>query len=145
LENEYDAIRDKKAMLWYNSLAMAGLATLSVLSEVKDLYDEHGQLDMAIVHDKTGVSIKTLAGITAMTPQGLRNNPKSERVQRNGRRFVRILAELTRLLGARKDAMIWLREPHPELESHTPLELMAKGRFEPVEILVRRLGTGAPA
>ncbi len=99
---------------------------------------------MAAVSDMIGESIARIAQMTPLTPGALRKNPTSERAQPAGRRFVRLLADLTRLLGSRKSAMIWLRTPHPELEGQSPLELLYGKRFEAVEWMVHDLLSGSP-
>ena len=115
---------------------------MSVLLE--KLYDEQGRVDMAAVSDMTGESIARLAQMTPLTPGALRKNPTSERAQPSARRFVGVLSEMTRLLGNRKAALIWLRTPHPELEGHSPLDLLYGKRFEAVEGLVHDLLSGTP-
>ncbi len=99
---------------------------------------------MAAVADLTGESIGRLAQMTSLTPGALRKNPTSERAQPAARRFVAVLAEMTRLLGTRKAALIWLRSPHPELADHSPLDFLYDKRFEAVEGLVHDLQSGSP-
>lgn len=111
---------------------------------LEQLFDEQGRVDMAAVSDMTGESIARLAQMTPLTPGALRKNPTSERAQPAGRRFVGVLAEMTRLLGSRKAALIWLRTPHPELEGHSPLDLLYGKRFEAIEGLVHDLLSGSP-
>ncbi len=108
------------------------------------LYDEQGRVDMAAVSVMTGEPMARLAQMTPLTPGALRKNPTSERAQPSARRFVRVLSEMTRLLGSRKAALIWLRTPHPELEGHSPLALLYGKRFEAVESLVHDLLSGEP-
>jgi hypothetical protein len=111
---------------------------------LEQLYDDRGRVDMAAVSDMTGEPIARLARMTPLTPGALRKNPTSERAQPAGRRFVGVLTETTRLLGSRKAALIWLRTPHPELEDHSPLDLLYSKRFEAVEGLVHDLLSGSP-
>ena len=99
---------------------------------------------MAAVSDMTGESIARLAQMTSLTPGALRKNPSSERAQPAARRFVGVLGGMTRLLGSRKAALIWLRAPHPELEGHSPLDLLYGKHFEAVEGLVRDFVSGSP-
>jgi len=111
---------------------------------LEQLYDKRGRVDMAAVSDMTGESIARLAQMTSLTPGALRKNPTSERAQPAARRFVGVLAEMTRLLGSGKAALIWLRTPHSELEGHSPLDLLYGKRFEAIEGLVHDLLSGSP-
>jgi len=111
---------------------------------LQKLYDDHGRVDMAAVSDVTGEPIERLAKMTPISPGALRKNPTSERAQPAARRFVRVFSEMTRLLGSPKAALIWLREPHPELEDHSPFELLYSKHFEAVENLVHDLRSGMP-
>jgi uncharacterized protein (DUF2384 family) len=111
---------------------------------LEQLYDEQGRVDMAAVANLTGESIARLAQMTPLTAGALRKNPTSERAQPAARRFVRVLTQMTVLLGNRKAALIWLRAPDPELEGHTPLQLLYGKRFEAVEGLVHDLVSGTP-
>jgi uncharacterized protein (DUF2384 family) len=111
---------------------------------LEQMYDDSGRVDMAAVSDITGEPMTRLARMTPLTAGALRKNPTSDRAQPAARRFVGVLAEMTRLLGNRKAAMIWLRNPHPELEGHSPLELLYGQRFEAVEGLVHDLLSGSP-
>lgn len=86
---------------------------------LEQLYDEQGRIDMVAVADMIGESVAHVAQMTPLTPGALRKNPTSDRAQPAARRFVRVLSELTRLLGNRKAALIWLRAPHRELEDQS--------------------------
>jgi uncharacterized protein (DUF2384 family) len=108
------------------------------------LYNGQGRVDMAAVADMTGEPLARLAKMTPLTAGALRKNPTSERAQPAARRFVLVLTEMSRLLGSRKAALIWLRAPHRELDGHSPLELLYGKRFEAVEGLVEDLRSGAP-
>ncbi len=110
----------------------------------EQLYDDQGRIDMSAIADITGEPIARLARMTPLTPGALRKNPTSERAQPAGRRFVGLLADMTRLLGSRKAALIWLRTPHPELEGQSPLDLLYGKRFEAIEGLVFDLLSGSP-
>jgi uncharacterized protein (DUF2384 family) len=111
---------------------------------LEQLYDEKGRVDMAAVADMIGESVARLAQMTPLTAGALRKNPTSDRAQPAARRFVLVLSEMTRLLGSRKAALIWLRTPHPELENHSPLDLLYGRHFEAVEGLVQDLQSGSP-
>ena len=111
---------------------------------LEQLYDEQGRVDMAAVANLTGEPIARLAQMTPLTPGALRKNPTSERAQPAARRFVHVLYQMTALLGNRKASLIWLRARHPELEGHSPLELLYGKRFEAVEGLVHDLVSGTP-
>jgi uncharacterized protein (DUF2384 family) len=111
---------------------------------LEKLYDEQGRVDMAAVSDMTGEPMARLAQMTPLTPGALRKNPTSERAQPSARRFVRVLSEMSRLLGSRKAALIWLRTPHPELDGRSALELLYGKQFEAVEGLVHDLLSGEP-
>jgi len=111
---------------------------------LEQLYDEQGRIDMVAVADMIGESVAHVAQMTPLTPGALRKNPTSDRAQPAARRFVRVLSELTRLLGNRKAALIWLRAPHRELEDHSPLDLLYGRHFEAVEGLVQDLRSGSP-
>lgn len=111
---------------------------------LESLCDEHGRVNMVAVSEVVGEPIARLAKMTPLTPAALRKNPTSERAQPAAHRFVRVLVEMTRLLGSRKAALAWLRAPHRELDGHSPLELLYSQRFEAVEGLVRDLLSGAP-
>ncbi|MBV8371579.1 MAG: DUF2384 domain-containing protein [Candidatus Eremiobacteraeota bacterium] len=111
---------------------------------LEELYDNIGRVDMAAVAEMTGEPIARLAQMTPLTAGALRKNPTSERAQPAARRFVGMFASAARLLGSRKAALIWLRTPHPELENHSPLDLLYDQRFEAVEGLVHDLRSGAP-
>jgi uncharacterized protein (DUF2384 family) len=115
--------------------------------QLRDLYTDEGLVDMMAVSSFTGIGVERLARSIDMTPAGLRKNPTTKRGQLFGHRLTRLLEELVRLMDDnRKDAMIWLRKPHPELEDAVPLDLLLEGAFEPVEYLVyKRTGMGAPA
>ncbi len=110
---------------------------------LQELYDDTGRVDMAALAELIGEPIARLARMTPLTAGALRKHPTSERAQPAGQRVARVLAELTRLVG-RKPALIWLRSPHPELEHHSPLELLYNKRFDAVEGLVRDLASGSP-
>jgi uncharacterized protein (DUF2384 family) len=111
---------------------------------IEQLYDERGRVDMAAVADMIGESIARVAQMTPLTAGALRKNPTSDRAQPAGRRFVRVLSDLTWLLGNRKAALIWLRTPNRELEDHSPLDLLYGRHFEAVEGLVADLRSGSP-
>lgn len=111
---------------------------------LEQLYDKQGRVNMAAVSDLTGEPMARLARMTPITANALLKNPTSERAQPAARRFVRAFAQLTRLLGGRKLALIWLRTPHPELEDHSPLDLFYGKRFDAVEGLIQDLLSGMP-
>jgi len=99
---------------------------------------------MVAVADMIGESVAHVASDDPLTPGALRKNPTSDRAQPAARRFVRVLSELTRLLGNRKAALIWLRAPHRELEDHSPW-ICSNGRhFEAVEDSFQDLRSGSP-
>lgn len=114
-------------------------------THLKDFYTETGLVDLGAVSKGTGIPLRRLATFTGMTERGLRDNPAAPKAQSRAREFVTILRDLTHLLGDRKEAMIWLRDPQPELEDRVPLELIFEGKTQAVKGVVRRLGTGAPA
>ena len=60
------------------------------------------------------------------------------------RHFARVVSDMTRLLGSDQAALIWLRNPHPELDGRSPLELLYARQFEVVEGLVQDLRSGSP-
>jgi uncharacterized protein (DUF2384 family) len=111
---------------------------------INQLYDDQGRVDMAAVSNMIGEPMARLARMTPITANALLKNPTSERAQPAARRFVRVLAEMSRLLESRKLALIWLRTPHPELEDHSPLNLFHGKRFDAVEGLVQDLLSGMP-
>lgn len=109
------------------------------------LFDDRGLVDMAAISDMTGEPIARLAKMTDVSAGALRKNPTSKGAQQSGRILVSVLAELTRLLGSQKAALIWMRTPHPELENAPPLELFYKREFEAVQGLVHDIASGAPS
>lgn len=111
---------------------------------LEQLYDEQGRVDLVAVAGMIGDSIARIARMTPLTAGALRKNPTSDRAQPAARRFVRVLSDLTLLFGNRKAALIWLRTPHPELENHSPLDLLYDRHFEAVEGLVADLRSGSP-
>lgn len=114
-------------------------------TQLKDFYTDTGLVDLGAVSKGTGVPLSRLAAYTGVSERRLRDNPAAPKAQSRAREFVSILRDLTHLLGDRKEALIWLRDPQPELEERVPLDLILEGKTEAVKGLVRRLGTGAPA
>lgn len=112
-------------------------------STLEDLYDDYGLVDLAAVAKATGEPLQRLAKMTPVTASALRQNPKSPRAQESARRFLRVFGAATRSLGSRKAALIWMREPHPELEGLSPFVAMERGYFGAVEGLLEDLSSGA--
>lgn len=127
----------KAEILRYDVIVMA--------TQFKDFYTETGLVDLGAVAKGTGVPLRKLAAFAGVTERRLRDNPAAPKAQSRAREFVSILRDLTRLLGDSKEALIWLRDPQPELEDHVPLELILEGKTQAVKGLVRRLATGEPA
>jgi hypothetical protein len=123
---------------------MLVMTTLERQPAVEELFDDTGRVDFNAVSEATGEPIARLAQLTPITPDALRKNPTSDRAQEGARRFVLLLAQLTRLLGSRKAALIWLRSENAELENAAPMQLLYARNFEPVEALVRDALSGSP-
>ncbi|MBV8601300.1 MAG: DUF2384 domain-containing protein [Candidatus Eremiobacteraeota bacterium] len=84
------------------------------------------------------LSTAEIAGLAGVTPRAIRQTASSARIQARLGRFVDLMVRTKRLLeGDVALVRIWLRAPHPELAMRSPLSLLVRGEFDPVERIVR--------
>jgi hypothetical protein len=111
---------------------------------IPEVFDERGRVNGLALAEALDVTAGEVAKSVSLTARGLRANPASPRVQRSGQHIAALLARLDHALGARRNALIWLKTPRRQLSGHSPLEILFRGDFSSVETLVYALETGQP-
>lgn len=104
-----------------------------------------GRLDAARVAEYLSVSSTDVVALIDQSGQDIDLNAEAQR-QETLRRIVIIIEGLLTLTGNRKrDALTWLKAPHPELDHYSPLALIQAGEIGIVADLVEDMLNGEPA
>lgn len=142
-ERDKNAIKTGRRRDKRKEAIMAATATLP--KQIRDMYDDAGRVDARAIATALGETTAMVARSFHVEPDTVRKNPVTPRIQMRGQRLVGILEELTRYFaGDWKTTMIWFRKPHPDLDSHSPLDIAMEGDLDTIAGLVHAFGTGEP-
>ena len=114
-----------------------------LVKATQDLRVANGKLSAELVAEAFGLSINELAGYLGRSRQALGKTPDSDSIQ-NQLAFFERVARLRALISA-VDFQKWLRIKNPELDSKSPLELLAENEGQVAADLVDDMLTGAPS
>lgn len=100
-----------------------------------------GRLDARRIASELGISMRSLASATPVTPQALSASPDSASAQLALHPFARIISALRRLLPepARK---AWLQAPNPQFQNRPPVEAMLAGEVSAIARMLEMLPHG---
>lgn len=105
-----------------------------------------GRIDPVRIADYIGVSGTDITAIINRASRGHHPNPESPFHQEPLRTLITILEGLSALTGnSQRDAVTWLNTSHPELDDHSPLDLLKEGNIDVVADLVEDILDGEPA
>ncbi len=95
---------------------------------------ETGRLDGLRMGEILSLSTPQMAKVLDITPSGLRKNTDSENLQEKLSKILDLIQRLKKLFeGKLEYVLIWLKAPHPDLESNTPLHCLELGRYDGME------------
>lgn len=115
----------------------------SVLAATKGLRMANGKLSAERIAKLYGITLSQLAGWLGRTKQAVGKTPDSDSLQDPLSYFERV-ARLRMVTESDTEFRKWLRTPNDLLEQKSPLELLAKGRFQAMADYVDDALTGAP-
>lgn len=115
----------------------------AVATSTADLREQNGNLSAVRVAKLYGVSLSQLAGWMGRTKQAVSKTPDADSLQEALGYFERV-ARLRMVTKSDAEFRKWLRARHALLGDASPLELMAKGEWQPMADYVDDMLTGAP-
>lgn len=112
----------------------------------KALYNvKSHRLDAQKIAALFGISLRQLAKLIGSLPQTVHKTPDAERLQAKLLNFEHIARGLILVDGKKENFRQWLNAPNFELDNHTPLQLIKKGKSEIVANLVEDTLLGQPS
>jgi uncharacterized protein (DUF2384 family) len=115
----------------------------SVLAATEDLRVANGKLSAERIAKLYGITLSQLAGWVGRTKQAVSKTPDADSLQDALSYFERV-ARLRLVTKSDAGFRKWLRRPHELLDQKSPLEWLAKGKFQAVADYVDDALTGAP-
>lgn len=103
-----------------------------------------GRLDAKRIAEYLEVPLAQLSGAIGKGYKAVFKSPSSAALQALLTPVHSLLLALRRVYGSRKDSLVWLNSPHPELGGRRPIELVLGGRAEVVTDLVEGSLMGVP-
>ena len=115
----------------------------AVMSAAADLRVANGNLSAERIAKLYGISLTQLAGWLKRTKQAVSKTPDADSLQ-NALGYFERVARMRLLTKTDAEFRQWLRTPHELLNHKTPLDMLAKGRWQAMADYVADILTGAP-
>lgn len=115
----------------------------AVMSAAADIRVANGNLSAERIAKLYGISLTQLAGWLKRTKQAVSKTPDADSLQ-NALGYFERVARLRLLTKTDAEFRQWLRTPHELLNHKTPLDLLAKGRWQAMADYVADILTGTP-
>ena len=115
----------------------------AVVESTADLREANGNLSATRVARVFGVTLSQLAEWLGRTKQSLSKTPDADSLQEPLGYFERV-ARLRMITHGNVEFRKWLRVPHELLENAPPLQLLARGEWQPLAYYVEDILTGNP-
>ncbi|HMO97872.1 MAG TPA: MbcA/ParS/Xre antitoxin family protein [Kiritimatiellia bacterium] len=119
-------------------------AIQAVIDVTADLRESGGNLSARIIADLYDIKMAELARLLGRTPQALSKTPDADTLQNDLAYFERI-ARLRLRLKDDDSFRKWLRMKNPQLDGHTPLDVLKMKKWQELADYVDDMLTGAPA
>lgn len=108
------------------------------------VHGQSGRINAAKVADFMGVTLPQLAAALGASYPSVHKTPEAASLQRGLAPIKHALALLDRATRSRKEARAWLNSAHPDLDDHTPLEVILAGDADAVVTLLENVISGQP-
>ena len=96
------------------------------------LYDLEGFIDTEKIMDFLKVKKTFLIHAIGMSPRTLEQNPHSDTVQKNLKKFVYIFELLDEMLPSEREMLIWLKAPRLQDGGKSPLDIIYEGKMDKI-------------
>jgi Protein of unknown function (DUF2384) len=128
----------------FTVMSSYGTAATRMVPQIMKLYTPTGKIDARRVAKTLDVPIAAVAKGFGLKADTVRKYPTSEAVQPPAQQLVGVLMELASYFKGNdlKAALVWMRQPNPELGNRSPMQVYAQGHLDVVADLVRAIGTG---
>ncbi len=130
-------------MGWRVGTATGGSKLQVSLLELHD--PDTGLLDSERVAQYLRIPLRQLAGALGRNYSTVHKTPSAPSLQVPLRSIKKSLEILEQVLGSRAAALAWLNSPHPELDRHTPLEVLLDGGAPMIESMLEGALEGIPS
>lgn len=114
------------------------------VGQLRKACDKYGLVNIKILAQVIDESLEQVARITPISAAALRRNPKAPRAQDSARRLLALVWRIRENTGSLKYTVLWLHEPHRELENKSPLDIIKAGYIDVIEDLVHMYEVGQP-
>lgn len=115
----------------------------NVLDATAGLRESNGNLSAVRIADLYGISVSQLADWIGRSRQSVSKTPDAESLQPALNYFERV-ARLRLIIRSDEGFRKWLRMPHSEIAAKSPLELLARGKWQALADFVDDMLTGTP-
>jgi hypothetical protein len=100
------------------------------------------QLDARRIAGVLDFPLRRMSRALGVSPALLQKSPAGWSLQDELRKIAFCYSTLKRVLGTHDQVLLWLNAPHPDLDAHTPMSLIAEGRSDAVVALLRNTLAG---
>jgi uncharacterized protein (DUF2384 family) len=126
---------------------MATVRTDSSLTvTLPELHDPRsGRIDASRVADFLSVPLSQVAAALDASYPAVHKTPDAVSLQRRLAPWKRAIELVSHVTRDRREALVWLNSPHPDLGLETPLQVLLAGHVEAVVTLVDNALAGLPS
>ncbi|MBX9721632.1 MAG: hypothetical protein K2X81_09575, partial [Candidatus Obscuribacterales bacterium] len=115
---------------------------VSAVAELRN--DESGRLDATKIADVFGLTMVEVAECVERPRTTITKTPDGLSLQSKLQHFERIASGLLTVTGSMKGLKMWLNSPAPNLDGHTPFEVLKHGKVELLSGWVEDARLGSP-